>query len=164
MLAIALTLADTALKLVLPALLAWIGAKSVKWVSAKTGNQEYQDAITRLLDVAKIVVAELEQTIVKELRTAAEDGVVTPSELARVKDMAVDRMQQYIGGEKGMADIGAKLKMDRNSLVAFLGSIIESIVYAAKLGTQAPVLPAFLDGPGVQSPPVPLPIKLPPTN
>jgi hypothetical protein len=159
MLAIVITVADAALKLVLPALVAWIGSKSAQWLGAKAGGQQYADALTRVMDLAKIVVAEMQQTMVQELTSAAVDGKVTPEEWAKVKDIAVNKMRTYLGGDAGMVDVAAKLKMDPNNFVAFIGSIIESMVLAAKVMDKNN-LPPFLQGPGVQQPPVPLPVAL----
>lgn len=157
-----LTLADAALKLALPAVVAWVGALGARWISGKTNSDKLSAAFLRLLDVVNTTVAEVQQTLVSRLRVDAADGKITPDEMAKslgeAKRVAVDKVLQYLGPEyqKLLMD---GFKINQDTLREFIGARIEAAVLNLK-SPGATNLPGFLQGPGVQAPVQPLPAFL----
>jgi hypothetical protein len=157
-----LSLADAAFKLALPAIVAWVGALGARWLTNKTQSEQISKAFLRLLDVVNTTVAEVQQTLVNRLKADAADGAITHDEmvksLADAKRLAVEKVLQYLGPEyqKLLSD-GLKINME--TLREFIAARIEAAILNLK-SPGATNLPAFLQGPGVQTPVQPLPAFL----
>lgn len=161
-LSLLVSLADAALKLALPAIVAWIAAIGARWVGNKTSSDRLSRAFLRLLDVVNTTVAEVQQTLVNHLKTDAADGKISPEEMAKslneAKRVAIEKVLQYLGPEyqKLLTD---GFKINAETLRDFIGARIEAAVLNLK-SPGATNVPAFLQGPGVQAPVQPLPAFL----
>jgi hypothetical protein len=157
-----LSLADAALKLALPAVIAWVGTLGAKWINGKANSEKLSSAFLRLLDVVNTTVAEVQQTLVGGLKADAADGKISAGEmaarLADAKKVAVDKVLQYLGPEyQKLLTEGFKINGD--TLRQFIAARIEAAVLNLKSPGSTNV-PAFLQGPGVQAPVQPLPAFL----
>lgn len=136
-------LTDIVAKVVVPAMLTWLGVEGAKWLKARTGNENLAAALTRLTDTVNTVVAEVQQTIVTELRKKTADGHLSAQEIAEIKAAALERIRKYLGPD-GVQILGQYLKLDQNGVISFIGAKIEAAVLAMKTPVVAPtLLPVF---------------------
>src|SRR4051812_43529929 len=100
-------------------MLTWLGVEGAKWLKARTGNENLAAALTRLTDTVNTVVAEVQQTIVTELRKKAADGQLSAQDIAEVKAAALERIRKYLGPD-GVQILGQYLKLDQNGVISFI--------------------------------------------
>jgi hypothetical protein len=106
---------------------AWLA----RYLRARTQGEYWSGVIDRLEEATQDVVAELEQTTVRGIRAANEDGKLTPVEAREIRDQAVARVLEYVG-PKCIAMAGHA--MDRDALEAIVRSKIEHAVLELQRG------------------------------
>lgn len=137
----------TTLSPFLIACLSWLGTEAAKLLRNRTRNELLSVSMMRLTDVVVTVVAELEQTMVRELRLRSADGVLSSEDMAAVKAEALRKVKSYLG-PAGIALLMKVLGAEKASLEGFISSKIEAAVLAMKM-PRAPepvTLPPFLQG------------------
>lgn len=100
---------------------------AVQYLSSKVKNDKLKEAINQIGQSAMSVVKEMNQTVVAELKMAAEDGVLTPEEAAAVKAKALARLVE-IAPNQAMKIIESQT----GALAATLEALIEEAVVNAK--------------------------------
>lgn len=103
----------------------WIAAKIVAWVNARTQNEKTGGLLDRLGDVVVGVVKDLEQTVVKELKTSGRLDKLTAE---RIKSQAVAAVKSHYG-QRGLDELGYVLGFDEKQLDRYLSSHIEAAVF-----------------------------------
>ena len=143
-------LTEMATKVLVPAILAWLGLQGSRWLKAKTGNEALSGAMVRLADAVNTAVGELQQTIVNGLKERAADGKLSAEDVEQVKRLALAKVVAYLG-EHGLEALARQLDMDDHGISALIGAKIEAAVLSMKSPAATPTLPPFLAGP----PPIP---------
>lgn len=136
---------ELATKLVVPAILTWLGAAGARWIQAQTGNTKLAQAMLRLADTINTVVAEVEQTVVPEMRSRAASGKLGAADMAAIKQVAVNKVKQYLG-DNGLNILSSYLKLDETGTLDFIAGKIEAAVLTMKSSQATPALPPFLAG------------------
>lgn len=116
--------------------LAWALASWRKKLLSQSGESRLAQVGARLLLVAEGIVRDLEVTLKPELKAATADGVLTPTELARLKNEALKRLKESLG-EHGMAELRDVLQVSAGSLGVFLSGIIEKALDMMKVTQTA---------------------------
>lgn len=123
-------LADALLPLVL-ALVSWCAWQASQWIRKRMAVDRRHDHFSTAsvaLDLAgravEDVVSAGGEAFARELRAAAEDGVVTPDELKAIKDKALAAARAQAG-----ASVIAALKMVHKDPDAWLWTKIQSEAY-----------------------------------
>lgn len=99
----------------------------------KVKHDELKALIDRVQNTATIVVQSLNQTMVDDLKAAAEDGKLTQEEKTRIKDSALMSLLNTLN------DQGKELlKETFGDLNEYLTKLIESKVGEAKKGLNKP--------------------------
>lgn len=120
-----------ALMWVLSAIGTFLAAKVV----GKMPSPYLRDAMMRLgLEVESAVKA-VHQTYVDAIKKAREDGVLTPEEAAKAKQMAVDVLKANFG-LKGLKSLMKVLGLDEAGLDKYLGTKVEASVAELKSPPQ----------------------------
>jgi hypothetical protein len=109
------------------ALVSWALAEAARYVRAKTENEAVNDAIARICHMTETVVAEVNQTVVDDLKLAAADGRLNLDQARLIASqalaMVLDRMAP------GVLEIAARGVVD---LKEFISSRIERAVREQK--------------------------------
>lgn len=113
---------------VLALALAFVAVKYRALIAEKVKNVRLSGVLERLGNFAFQVVGELNQTVVDQLK---KDGKWNKEEAEKVKQMALDKLKSYIG-PAGLAEAMAILGIDNATLLALLGSMIETNVTSEK--------------------------------
>lgn len=116
----------------LSVVLALLGLKYRAWIAEKVKNARIAGVLERLGNFAFQVVAELNQTIVAQLK---KDGKWNAEEAAKVKQMAIDKLKSYLGAE-GLKEAMAILGIDNATLLSLLGTLIEQSVLSEKQAVE----------------------------
>jgi type II secretory pathway pseudopilin PulG len=103
--------------------------KLTAWLKSKTKNEKAANIMERLINFVANVVLELDQTIVDKLK---KDGKWNAEEAAKVKAMAVEKINSYLG-PAGVAEALAILGIDNPTLQALISTLIEACVRKNKL-------------------------------
>lgn len=80
------------------AVLGTVASWAVNSFRKKLDGEVWEGVIDRLQTVSRTVVYELESTIVPELKQSLADGKLTPAEIERLRDIAINRAAFYLGG------------------------------------------------------------------
>jgi hypothetical protein len=107
-------------------------AKLASYIGSKVQNEYLRGALTRLDDAVLVAVKELQQTVVAELKAAAENGKLDETARKRVKDAALANVKSYIG-PKGLSAIADVLGLSNEMLEQFVRSRIEAAVHDVRL-------------------------------
>lgn len=117
---------------VLTVVISLVGLKYRAWIAEKVKNARIAGVLERLGNFAFQVVAELNQTIVAQLK---KDGKWNAEEAAKVKQMAVDKLKSYLGAE-GLKEAMTILGIDNATLLNLLGTMIEQSVMSEKQAAE----------------------------
>jgi len=112
-----LEVALTALVAVLGTVATW----AVNSLRKKLDGDAWDGVLGRMQLVADTVVVELEKTIVPELKESLADGKLTPTEIEKLRDVAINRVAFYLGG----ADMG-EIHRRTNNARKVLGAAVEA--------------------------------------
>lgn len=107
------------------ALFAWVGTNLARLIQARVKNEHFRDALTRLGSVIGLAVSELNQTMVKDIRGASEDGKISVDERQRIKKAAIDNVKSYYGS-RGIKALMKVLGISDSD--GFLSAMIEDEV------------------------------------
>ena len=118
----------------------WLGSRAGDLIRAKVDNEALRGVLLRLNDAVITAVKDLEQTLVDEVKLAAEDGRISREERRRIKDKAVRQVKSYLG-PTGLKELGAVLGLWELSVEDFIGSKVEASVLDLKR-TAVPSVPA----------------------
>lgn len=113
----------------LPLILGLVANLVKKWsdkLKADTDNKLAGAALSKVTTLAYVVVSEVSQTIVADLKAAAVDGKLTDEEKAQIKASAVAKLKSYISLDEAKRLIGV------GDIDSFLGTLIESAVSETK--------------------------------
>jgi hypothetical protein len=113
---------------VLALALAFVAVKYRALITEKVKNTRLAGILERLGNFAFQVVGELNQTVVDVLK---KDGKWNKEEAEKVKQLALDKLKSYLGPE-GIKEAMAILGIDNATLLALLGSMIETNVVSEK--------------------------------
>jgi hypothetical protein len=116
---------------VLLALLSYACLVATRWLRARTESEYLQGVLDRLDEAVVDVVAELEQTLVADLRAAGADGKIDASEIAAIRERATESVLAYLG-PKGLRM--AERVLDREALERIVTAKIERAVLEMKGG------------------------------
>ena len=112
--------------------LALLGLKYRAWIAEKVKNARVAGVLERLGNFAFTVVAELNQTVVDQLK---KDGKWNAEEAAKVKQLALDKLKSYIGAA-GLKEAMEILGLDNETLLKFLSTLIEQQVLSEKQAVE----------------------------
>lgn len=121
--------------------LTWAGVAVKNLIATKVQNEAVKGVLTRLDDAVFAVVKELEQTVAAGLREAAADGKITPEEVAKIKQAALDKVKSYVGPkglDTALAVLGLK---DASALDALISGRVEAAVHDVKAAKETPAVP-----------------------
>lgn len=120
--------------LLTPLVLAGLGYLSkllADLIRAKTKNEYLSSTLTRLNFAVLDVVKSIEQEIIKEIKKANEDHVITDYEKQDIKKIALGSVKSYLGA-KGLAQLAKVLGLDDKAIDSMLATKIESAVFDLK--------------------------------
>jgi len=121
-----------ALAPLLVALVSWAAWQGSRLISTKIDSERARVVLERLNHAAFSVVASLQQSVVDGLKAAAEDGKLTPEEIAEIKERALDEVIRHLGGEKGAAKHAASLGLEMEDFEHVIETRIEAEVQQNK--------------------------------
>jgi len=107
-------------------------AKLASYIGRKVQNEYLRGALTRLDDAVLVAVKELQQTVVAELKAAAENGKLDEAARKRVQDAALANVKSYVG-PKGLRVLVDVLGLSNEMLDPFVRSRIEAAVHDVRL-------------------------------
>lgn len=116
-------------------LLGWLGKKLGNLITSKTDNQNTQNALLTLADMALTIVKSMQQEIVDDLKAAAADGKLTKEEIVEIKDKALVKFKALLKAE-GIDGMSKALKIGVDVLEEFLSAKIEAAVHDIKKGNK----------------------------
>jgi hypothetical protein len=119
---------------VLAAVFSYIAALIAKKIKSET----VREVATRISELTQSVVLSVQQTYVDNLRSAAQDGVISSAEATEAKERALDALRSHLG-PKGKAEaLKAFGFANEEQLDAYLSTQIEAAVAKAKatIGTK----------------------------
>lgn len=105
----------------------WLGSRAGELIQARVDNEALRGVLLRLNDAVVTAVKDLEQTVVDEIKTAAEDGRISREERRRIKEKAVRHVKSYLG-PKGLKELGSVLGLWDLAIEDFIGSKVEAAV------------------------------------
>lgn len=105
----------------------WLGSRAGELIQAKVDNEALRGVLLRLNDAVVTAVHDLEQTVVNEVKAAAEDGRISREERRRIKEKAVRHVKSYLG-PKGLKELGSVLGLWDLAVEDFIGSKVEAAV------------------------------------
>ena len=105
----------------------WLGSRAGDLIRAKVDNEALRGVLLRLNDAVVTAVKDLEQTVVDEMKVAAEDGRISREERRRIKDKAVRHVKSYLG-PTGLKELGNVLGLWDLAVEDFIGSKVEAAV------------------------------------
>jgi len=111
----------------LSALASWGMYELAKFVRTKTKNEAANDAVTHITETANTTVEELEQTLVPAFKEAASDGKLSKEDRAKLKDLAVRKVNSQIPDK--MNKLASQIV---NSVDRFIRAKIEKAVLDLK--------------------------------
>lgn len=79
--------------------LTWLSVEIAKLINAKVKNEKARAVLIRLDDAVFMVVRELEQSTVANLKAANADRKLTDQEIVDIKKTAIDNLFKYMGAE-----------------------------------------------------------------
>lgn len=113
---------------VLVATMTMAAAKLASYIESKVQNEYLRGTLTRLDDAVLVAVKELQQTVIAEIKAAAENGKLDETVRQRVKDAALTNVKSYVG-TKGLNVIAGVLGLSNEMLEQFIRSRIEAAVH-----------------------------------
>jgi len=105
----------------------WLGSRAGELIQARVDNEALRSVLLRLNDAVVTAVKDLEQTVVDEVKAAAEDGRISREERRRIKEKAVRHVKSYLG-PKGLKELGSVLGLWDLAIEDFIGSKVEAAV------------------------------------
>ena len=105
----------------------WLGSRAGDLIRAKVDNEALRGVLLRLNDAVITAVKDLEQTLVDEVKLAAEDGRISREERRRIKDKAVRQVKSYLG-RTGLKELKDVLGLWDLAVEDFIGSKVEAAV------------------------------------
>ena len=109
------------------AVLGTVGAWAINALRRKLDSDLCQAVLNRVQDVGAVVVREIEQTIVPEVKKAMADGKLSPEEAERIREIAITRVMLYLGGE----DV-YRLQKKTGKARDVIAGVVESELYKMK--------------------------------
>lgn len=106
----------------------WLGGRAGDLIKAKVDNEALRGVLLRLDDAVVTAVKDLEQTVVDEVKAAAEDGRISREDRRRIKEKAVRQVKSYLG-PKGLKEMGSVLGLWDLAVEDFIGSKVEAVVH-----------------------------------
>lgn len=110
----------------------WVLVAARKWLEAKAGDSLMGKSVMKLDDVLLAVVHDLEANGKADLRAAAEDGVITSEEFAKLKEIAIGRTKAILG-EQGIEALKGAMGFGAAQLEQYLSGKLEGAVAAVSL-------------------------------
>lgn len=110
---------------ILVLVLTWLSALAANWIRVNIKHQYLRSVLLRLDDTALAVVKELQQTVVDDLKAAAEDGKLEKDEIEDLRKRAVERVTAHLG-ERGVEEARRVLGVD--SVAGLIESKLEAAV------------------------------------
>lgn len=120
---------------ILIGLVSWAGFEARRWIRQRMMNEHAEGALLRLVDAVETTVKETQQTTVKQIRKAAEDGHITPEEAERIRVDAVKRVREYLG-RNGVTHL--EKVFDKDQIDAVIRAKIEAAVHDVKASGGKP--------------------------
>jgi len=119
------------------ALLTW-GAKAlVAYLQAKTQNELLRSALGRLDDAVIVCVKSVNQTLHRELKALAADGVLSNADKAKLKTRVWESLKAQYGGFEGLSKALGVVGLPTDEAVdKFVKSRIEAVVHDEKRRPQ----------------------------
>jgi len=105
----------------------WLGSRAGDLIRAKVDNEALRGVLLRLNDAVVTAVKDLEQTLVDQVKAAAEDGRISREERRRIKDKAVRHVKSYLG-PTGLKELKDVLGLWDLAVEDFIGSKVEAAV------------------------------------
>ena len=105
----------------------WLGVRAGELIQARVDNEALRCVLLRLNDAVVTAVKDLEQSVVDEVKAAAEDGRISRGERRRIKEKAVRHVKSYLG-PKGLKELGGVLGLWDLAVEDFIGSKVEAAV------------------------------------
>jgi len=105
----------------------WLGVRAGELIQARVDNEALRCVLLRLNDAVVTAVKDLEQSVVDEVKAAAEDGRISREERRRIKEKAVRHVKSYLG-PKGLKELGGVLGLWDLAVEDFIGSKVEAAV------------------------------------
>jgi hypothetical protein len=133
---------------VLLAALTWASAKLAQLIRAKVQNESLKGVLVRLDDAVFTAVKDVQQSVVKHIKSASADGKLTDDEKKQIKERALVAVKAHLG-TKGLAEIAKVLGHEGGALEGLLASKVEAAVH--DLRRTAPVASGVAHG-GTASP------------
>lgn len=99
---------------------------------AKIENDETRERVKMLRDEAFAIVAELSQTMVPEIRKAAEDGRITPDEREGLRNVALEKLRARFSRE-WLEELCERLRLDESGMTDMMIGNIEAQVWRQKM-------------------------------
>lgn len=108
-------------------LVSWGLAAGARYISKKAKNEAVDTALTRITHTVGTTVANLNQTLVKEMKAKTADGKLTKKDAKDLKEIAIETVKAQVPfAVKQIAEGGV------NSLSTFISAKIEQAVLNQK--------------------------------
>lgn len=120
-----------ALSPVILAALTWLSTELARLINAKVKDANTRNILNRMDDTAFMIIRELEQSVVTNLKDKNEDGKLTPEEIADIQKKAMDKLFTYMGNEINGASKVLGLSND-TALREFIRGRIEAALHAVR--------------------------------
>jgi hypothetical protein len=118
-----------ALSPIIIGLLGMIQIKIHNYIQAHTDNKLAETGLLKMNDAVFAVVKEMNQLVVSEFKKANADGKLTPEEKSTIKQMAINKLKDYISIKELMRIFGFGSEPIAE---AFIGTKIESTIASIK--------------------------------
>lgn len=112
---------------VVSSVVSWVGFEIAKYVRTKTKNEKINNALAAVTDTVESVVAELDETVVRELKKASSDGRISSGDALKIKTEAVESVKKQLPGV-----VKSAVSMSAETLDLFIKTRIERAVSEKK--------------------------------
>lgn len=128
------TLLELFIQYVLPILataafggLVWLLVQLSRWFAAKGATNRFFLVTERVAHLASVIVADIDATMRPKLKSAAEDGKISPDEAAELKKAALDALKKSLS-ERGLTQLQGVLDVFGGPVETYLSGAIERAV------------------------------------
>lgn len=111
-------------------------AKYTQKVEAQADSTKTENAVSRFTHFMSIIVADMNATVVPEMRKRSADGKLDAEDMAKLRALAMARLMTLVG-ENGMSELRKTLGIFAPSLETYLFGLLERSVSTAKAPTAA---------------------------
>ncbi len=109
---------------VLAGLIGWVGTSLKKWLDGKANAAAFKCAVTKIETVTGRAVAEVEQTLVRQLKA---DGQWDADTARKARDIAVDIAKRHLG-KRGLIELAGCFGHAAESTEGMLRTYVENRV------------------------------------